>query len=134
MVRGGCMTKTVNVFDLKPRRIKCIANEHDYLGNGAMIREENLEPGKIYFMERASAEPYGEMVYLKEIPNDWGFQAYLFEELQEYDENILINNRRQWLLDKLAVSRAQVDRGEVMDAHEAFRKIREKLNEENKAP
>ena len=38
----------VNVFNPNIRKIKCIENEHDYLGDGTVFCEDNLVKGKIY--------------------------------------------------------------------------------------
>ena len=45
--------------------------------------------------------PYGSMVHLEELPCNFGYQAYLFEELQLYDELILEENYRVWLRGKI---------------------------------
>ena len=41
------------------------------------------------------------MVFIEEIFSDCGFQSCLFEEMDEYDESILINNETQWIANKL---------------------------------
>lgn len=94
-------TKKVNVFHPLKRKILCIANEHDYLGDGTITREEELEVGKEYTFVEGEAMPYGSMVHLKELPCKYGYQAYLFEELQPYDEEILDENYQRWLRKKL---------------------------------
>lgn len=52
-------TKKVNVFKPSKRKILCIANEHDYLGDGTIIREEELEVGRQYTFVRGEVMPYG---------------------------------------------------------------------------
>lgn len=44
---------------------------------------------------------FGHMVFIEEIFSDCGFQSCLFEEMDEYDESILINNETQWIANKL---------------------------------
>jgi len=107
------MTKNVNVFDHKRRCIKCIANEHDYLGDGMIKKEDQLEIGRVYRMVRAEADATGERVYLEEVPCNFGFQAYLFEELEEYDRAVYDKQATEWLMDTLDVSVKQVDQGRV---------------------
>ena len=94
-------TKKVNVFEPAKRKILCIANEHDYLGDGTTIWEGELEVGKEYTFVKGEAMPYGSMVHLEEVPCKYGYQAYLFEELYSYDEEILKENYKMWLREKL---------------------------------
>ena len=95
------MTKTVNIFDQTPREIRCIANEHDYLGDGTTIVENELEVGKTYTFIKGSAMAYGNMVFLREVPSRFGFQAYLFEELEVYDEEEYLREYLKWLVSQL---------------------------------
>ena len=97
----GRETKKVNVFDQTTRQIRCIEKTHDYLGNGNPITEEELEIGKLYTFVAGSAESYGSMVYLKELPSRYGYQSYLFEELEPYDETVLMQEQKQWLFSAL---------------------------------
>lgn len=101
-------TNKINVFDQSMRKVRCIANEHDYLGNGTIIREENLEVGKQYTFIKGEAMPYGSMVHLEELPCKFGFQAYLFEELYSYDEKILEDNYMKWLEEELNKAEAEI--------------------------
>ena len=82
------MTKKINVYNKRKRAIKCITNKFDYLGDGELFYEDRMEVGKIYTM-------------IEEISSDCGFQSCLFEEMDEYDESILINNETQWIANKL---------------------------------
>lgn len=95
------LTKKVNVFEPSKRKILCIANEHDYLGDGTIIQEYELEAGMEYTFLKGEIMPYGSMVHLEELPCKYGYQAYLFEELQPYDEAILEENYKEWLREKL---------------------------------
>ena len=82
-------TKIVNVFNHKQRKIRCIANELDYLGDGTMFKWDCLEIGREYTIKSCGADAIGLMVHLKEIPEDdhgYGFHSCLFEELKEYDK------------------------------------------------
>ena len=71
--RSGVMTKSVNVFDQTSRQIRCIKKTHDYLGDGTLITEEELEEGKLYTFSGGSAESYGNMVFLEELPSEYGY-------------------------------------------------------------
>ena len=114
--KSGMKTKKVNVFDRTRRQIRCIEKTHDYLGNGNPITEEDLEIGKLYTFIEGSAESYGNMVYLEEIPSKYGYQSYLFEELFEYDEAILLNEQRNWLMNELHKSREDIKYGRTLPA------------------
>lgn len=94
-------TKQINIFNNAPRLIKCIANTHDYLGDGRPIKEADLEVGRIYHLVKADKKPYGEMVQVEEVVSDKGFQAYLFEEMEEYDEDVYRKAQIDWLKDNL---------------------------------
>ena len=95
--------KLVNIFDQTERKIVCIANEHDYLGDGTTFKEENLVVGQEYTYIRGEAQPYGFMVHLKEVEekHNYGFQAYLFEEIEPYDKEILKKEYETWLCAEL---------------------------------
>ncbi len=121
------MTKKINVFDQTHRKIKCIEKTHDYLGDGNPITEEELEIGRIYNYVGGSAESYGNMVYLQEIPSKYGYQSYLFEELESYDEAILIREQERWLISRIKASEECIREGRVVPAKEAFEKLRLRL-------
>ena len=104
-------TKKVNVFEPSKRKILCVANEHDYLRDGTIIREKELEVGRQYTFARGEVMPYGSMVHLEELPCKFGYQAYLFVELQSYDEAVLEENYRVWLREKII--EAEMARKEV---------------------
>lgn len=95
------MTKKTNVYNKRKRAIKCITNTFDYLGDGELFYEDRLEVGKIYTMIDGKRKVFGHMVFIEEIFSDCGFQSCLFEEMDEYDESILINNETQWIANKL---------------------------------
>lgn len=40
---------------------------------------------------------YGAMVFLKEVSSQYGFQAYLFEELEPYNKQIAAEAYEKWL-------------------------------------
>lgn len=125
------MTKDVNVFDHKRRCIKCIANEHDYLGDGTIKKEDQLEVGRVYRMVRAEADASGERVYLEEVPSNFGFQAYLFEELEEYDRAVYDKQAMEWLMDTLGVSGKQADQGRVVTESKAMERLRANIEGKN---
>ena len=95
------MTKKINVYNKRKRAIKCITNTFDYLGDGELFYEDRLEVCKIYTMIDGKRKVFGHMVFIEEISSDCGFQSCLFEEMDEYDESILINNETQWIANKL---------------------------------
>ncbi|MBD5470934.1 MAG: hypothetical protein HDR19_07455 [Lachnospiraceae bacterium] len=99
--RMNQQTKKVNIFNQEKRWILCIANEHDYLGDGTIICEEELQVGKQYTFVKGEAQSYGSMVHLQELPCKYGYQSYLFEELQSYDAQILEKEYNNWLKEKL---------------------------------
>ena len=43
----------VDVFNNTSRKIKCIANEMDYLGDGSIWKEEKLVVGQLYTLIEA---------------------------------------------------------------------------------
>ncbi|MCH5267654.1 MAG: hypothetical protein J1E62_04845 [Lachnospiraceae bacterium] len=94
-------TRKINVFNQSKRKILCISNEHDYLGDGTIIHKEKFEVGKQYTFAKGEMMAYGAIVHLEELPSKYGYQAYLFEELQPYDEKILENKFREWVETKL---------------------------------
>lgn len=98
---SGVMTKAVNVFDQMRRQIRCVKKTHDYFGDGDLITEEELEEGKLYTLTGGAAESYGNMVYLEELPSEYGYQSYLFEEIEPYDETILFREQERWLTSML---------------------------------
>jgi len=108
------MTKKINIFDPIEREIRCIANIHDYFGNGDLVVEEKLEVGKIYTYISGQAASYGNMVFLKELPSKWGFQAYLFEELLPHDEKMFTQKIKDDLYSKLDSSIADIKCGRVL--------------------
>ena len=124
--RSGVMTKRVNVFDQRMRQIRCIKKTHDYLGDGTLITEEELEEGKLYTFIEGSAESYGNMVFLEELPSEYGYQSYLFEELEPYDEAILLHEQKKWLHSILEASREDIRAGRVVPMDEAISEIRRK--------
>lgn len=120
------LTKTVNIFNQTKRDIRCIAKKHDYLGTGEMIVHEELEVGRIYTFIHGRAASYGNMVYLREYPSRWGYQAYLFEELESYDEEEYDQKSREWLVRMLDESIKGI-RDRKTDASEERQRVRDKL-------
>ena len=116
-------TKAVNVYYPRQRQIRCVANEHDYLGDGKKIKEP-LKVGKLYTLERAERQSYGEMVFIKELPSNWGFQAYLFEELEEYNEEILRNARERALENALLIGENDIKHGRYRNMDQVIEELR----------
>lgn len=124
---SGRKTRNVNVFDQTVRQIKCIEKTHDYLGNGNPITEEDLEIGKLYTFIGGSAESYGNMVYLEELPSKYGYQSYLFEEQFEYDEAIILQEQGNWLHNELQKGENDIRCGRTYPAEEVFEKLRSEI-------
>lgn len=125
---SGKRTKSVNVFDQTPRQIRCIEKTHDYLGDGNPVTEEELEIGKLYSYVGGSAERYGSMVYLEELPSRYGYQSYLFEELFPYDEAVLLQAHEKWLLSELEKGEESIRKGGTIPAEEAFKRLKSRIN------
>ena len=124
---SGRKTRNVNVFDQTERKIKCIEKTHDYLGDGNLITEEDLEIGKLYTFIGGSAESYGNMVYLEELPSKYGYQSYLFEEQFEYDEAIILQEQVNWLHNELHKGENDIRCGRTYPAEEVFEKLRSEI-------
>ena len=124
---SGRKTRNVNVFDQTERKIKCIEKTHDYLGDGNPITEEDLEIGKLYTFIGGSAESYGNMVYLEELPSKYGYQSYLFEEQFEYDEAIILQEQVNWLHNELQKGENDIRCGRSYPAEEVFEKLRSEI-------
>ncbi len=120
-------TKKIDVFNKTPRKIKCITNEMDYLGDGTIFREDKLVVGQLYTLIETSMESYGSVVYLKEIPSNMGIQSCMFEELEEYDFVLLRTKSEEWLQDVLEESEKEIQNGEYLSAKEALAIFREHL-------
>ena len=90
-------TKEVNVFNPMKRKVKCIANRHDYLGTGEIFIEDKLEVGKVYTMIKGQRTSYGCMIFLDEVESECGFQHYLFEEMKEYDISLLKKDNEKFI-------------------------------------
>ena len=125
--KSGRKTKRVNVFDQTVRQIKCIEKTHDYLGDGNPITDADLEIGELYTFIGGSAEGYGNMVYLEELPSQFGYQSYLFEELFEYDEAIILQEQENWLHNELQKGENDIRCGRTYPAEEVFEKLRSEI-------
>ena len=121
--KSGVETKSVNVFDQTPRQIRCIKKTHDYLGDGNPFTEEELEVGKLYTFTGGNAECYGNMVFLEELPSEYGYQSYLFEEVEPYDEAILLKEQEAWLHSILDKGLKDTSLSLIKKNREAYRKL-----------
>ncbi|MBQ8804186.1 MAG: hypothetical protein IJZ53_11165 [Tyzzerella sp.] len=106
-------TKIVNVFNPTTRKIRCIENEHDYLGDGTILKEEKLIKGEIYTFVKGEMASYGSMVFLREVPSKHGFQSYLFEEMESYERQIAEDAYKNWLFERLEEAEEDVRAGRV---------------------
>lgn len=116
------------MFEQNKRQIRCIANEHDYLGDGTIFHEKELEVGKLYTAIKFEIKSYGSMVYLEEVPSKCGFQDYLFEELEEHNAKLLEDNYAQWLTNKLTEGLEDIKQGRTVSVEEVFRNLQEKYS------
>ena len=108
----------VNVFNPNVRKIRCVENELDYLGDGTVFCEDNLEKGKIYTFIRGEMKSYGAMVFLKEVSSQYGFQSCLFEELESYNKQIATEAYERWLEKELEMAEEDVVQGRVYTMEE----------------
>lgn len=108
----------VNVFNPNVRKIRCVENELNYLGDGTVFCEDNLEKGKIYTFVRGEMKSYGAMVFLKEVSNQYGFQSCLFEELEPYNRQIVAEAYKKWLKKKLEMAEEDIEKGRVYTIEE----------------
>ena len=95
VVRAGSLAD-IEVADADLHEERNIANEHDYLGNGKIFHEDRLNVGQLYHLIDSDIKSIGEVVFLKEVPSRFGFQAYLFEETEEYDEKVYKAGAYDW--------------------------------------
>lgn len=111
-------TKIVNVFNHSTRKIRCIENEHDYLGDGTILKEEKLIKGEIYTFVKGEMASYGSMVFLREVPSKHGFQSYLFEEMESYERQIAEGAYKNWLFKSLEEAEKDIKAGRVFSLEE----------------
>ena len=119
----------VNVFNPNVRKIRCVENEHDYLGDGTVFCEDNLEKGKIYTFIRGEMKSYGAMVFLKEISSQYGFQSCLFEELEPYNRQIVAEAYEKWLKKELEMAEENIAKGKVYTMEEVQEQL-DKMRQE----
>lgn len=119
----------VNVFNPNVRKIRCVENELDYLGDGTVFCEDNLEKGKIYTFIRGEMKSYGAMVFLKEVSNQYGFQSCLFEELEPYNKQIAAEAYEKWLKKELEMAEEDIEKGRVYTIEEVQEHLDKMLQE-----
>ena len=119
----------VNVFNPNVRKIRCVENELDYLGDGTVFCEDDLEKGKIYTFIRGEMKSYGAMVFLKEISSQYGFQSCLFEELEPYNRQIVAEAYEKWLKKELEMAEENIAKGKVYTMEEVQEHLDKNLHE-----
>ena len=119
----------VNVFNPNVRKIRCVENELDYLGDGTVFCEDNLEKGKIYTFIRGEMKSYGAMVFLKEVSSQYGFQSCLFEELEPYNKQIAAEAYEKWLKKELEMAEEDIEKGRVYTIEEVQEHLDKMLQE-----
>ena len=124
-------TKRINVFDQTPRKIVCISKTFDYFGDGTLFTEDRLEVGTFYTLKSAELQPYGSMVHLQEIESKYGFQDFLFEELEEYELELYESNYEKWLQEVLEKGMEDVEAGraKTLSVSEARKRLRERIGD-----
>lgn len=118
MMKSAEETRAVNVFNPDVREIRCIEREHDYLGDGTVFCEGDLEKGRIYTFIRGEMKSYGVMVFLKEVSSQYGFQSYLFEEIEPYNKQIAAEAYEKWLEKELETAEENLEKGRVFTVEE----------------
>jgi len=108
-------TRRINIFNQEPRKIRCVKNTFDYLGDSNITTEKELEVGKLYTLVKAEMQSYGAMVFVEGIEKKYGFQDYLFEELEEYDEALYEERYTHWLEGILAQGMKDIEEGNTID-------------------
>ena len=119
----------VNVFNPNVRKIRCVENELDYLGDGTVFCEDDLEKGKIYTFIRGEMKSYGAMVFLKEVSSQYGFQSCLFEELEPYNRQIVAEAYAKWLKKELEMAEENIAKGKVYTMEEVQEQL-DKMRQE----
>ena len=69
----------VDIYNNRPRVIKCIRNDSNCFGGGGE-NHHLLEVGKEYYMERLEVHSWHTIVYIAEFP-DIEFNSVVFEEV-----------------------------------------------------
>ena len=59
-----------------------------------------------------------DMVFLKEVSSQYGFQAYLFEELEPYNKQIAAEAYEKWLKKELEMAEEDIAKGRVYTMEE----------------
>ena len=119
----------VNVFNPNVRKIRCVENELDYLGDGTVFCEDDLEKGKIYTFIRGEMKSYGAMVFLKEISSQYGFQSCLFEELEPYNRQIAAEAYEKWLKRELEMAEEEIGKDRFYTMEEVQEHLDKNLHE-----
>ena len=74
----------MDIYNTKPRKIKCISNDKDVFGEGGE-NHHLLEIGKEYTLEDIEIHSWHTIVYIKELPNI-EFNSVAFEEIDEVEK------------------------------------------------
>ena len=107
-----------NLFNPNDRKIRCIENKLDYLRDGTVFFEDDLEKERIFTFVRGEMKSYGAMVFLKEISSQYGFQSCLFEELEPYNKQTAAEAYEKWLKKELEMAEEDISKGRVYTMEE----------------
>ena len=122
-------TIAINIFNPNIRKIKCVENELDYLGDGTVFCEDDLEKGKIYTFIKGEMKSYGAMIFLKEVSSQYAFQSCLFEELEPYNRQIAAEAYEKWLKKELEMAEEDIEKGRVYTIEEVQEHLDKNLHE-----
>ena len=118
-----------NVFNPNVRKIRCIENKLDYLRDGTVFCEDDLEKERIFTFVRGEMKSYGAMVFLKEVSSPHGFQSCLFEELETYNRQIAAETQEKWLVKELETAEEDIGKGRFYTMEEVQEQLDKMLRE-----
>ncbi len=104
------------------------------MGDGSEIFEEELEVGKEYTFLKGESSAIGMTVHLEEVNpgHKFGYQSYLFEEMESYDKEILKKAYTDWLAKELEKSEESIRNGDYYTHKEVMRFLEGKYDNRRK--
>lgn len=88
---------------------------------------DDLEVNKLYTMIRGDVMSYGSRVHLLEIPSEYGFQSYLFEELVPYEDEQSKKKYSEWFKNALDEAEMDIQEGRCCPADEVMERLHESI-------
>lgn len=123
------ITKRIDVYHRIRRKIICISNSYDPIGDGNYQTLDELEVGKEYTVMPQTGISGGEFIYLEELPSAKGYPASLFEEKSFYCENTLLDMKKEFLLETLEKSEEDIRQGRVRTIEGLFQNIKDSVKD-----